>query len=281
MTENNTNPEVEELHQQIKDVEPQLSNQKKNNQSNSEEVGLKLFRLENFVHELQFIVHTHQEIYIPLVHLAGYSLLLLALIDYIYLFIPSYFLNPVWELQLMAKLVERVPLPLIGILLVFYGDRVRSKAEKTLLRFLSFASMGVGVLFILLLPLNVVDSFRVNTQNNIQANQQLTQQTAPLEQLKQKVNAANSKEELVRILSSENPQAPPLEISNIQKFKSTVFNNIDKAEKEAQKQNQAQLAQSSATILRNAIRYFLGCLICGVFFMYIGYLAYRIMQING
>jgi hypothetical protein len=140
--------------------------------------------------------------------------------------------------------------------------------------------MVVGVLFILLIPLGTVDTFRVNTENNLQVTQQLNQQIAPLQNLKQKVNAANSKEELVTLLSSGNPEAPPLGISNPQKFKSTVLDNLAKAETNARKQNQEQLEQRRSTLLKDGIRYLLGCIICGAFFMYIGYLAWRLIPIN-
>jgi hypothetical protein len=57
----------------------------------------------------------------------GYGLLLLALFDILEMFIPPGFMNPAWEFQTFGALVERVPVPLIGFVLVFYGEKYSRK----------------------------------------------------------------------------------------------------------------------------------------------------------
>lgn len=58
-----------------------------------------------------------------LFHVIGYGLLLFFLFDIVDLFFPPRFMNPIWEFQTIGALIERVPLPLIGLVLVFYGEK--------------------------------------------------------------------------------------------------------------------------------------------------------------
>jgi hypothetical protein len=236
--------------------------------------------LETLFHNLNAQVQGNEQLYVPLVHLVGYALLGLAFIDYINLFIPSHFTNPYWELQLISLVVDHVPLPLVGMMLVFYGHRFRGRIEKVVMRILAWAALTVGVLYLLLIPLLVVDSFRVNTEYNIEVIEQLNRQTFPLQNLKKKVTAAQSTTELLSLVNSENAQAPPLKISNPEEFKQTILGNIDKASAEAKKQSDAQLKQRRKSLLQDAIRYLLGCLICGAFFISVGRIALTLIPTN-
>ena len=58
---------------------------------------------------------------LPIIRWIGYGLLLLALFDVIEMFIPARFMNSNWEFQTFGALVERVAVPLIGFVLVFFA----------------------------------------------------------------------------------------------------------------------------------------------------------------
>jgi len=53
--------------------------------------------------------------------IAGYGLLGLSLFDIID--ILSHFGDPGWEFQIVRNLVERAPVPLLGLVLVFVGEK--------------------------------------------------------------------------------------------------------------------------------------------------------------
>ena len=73
-----------------------------------------------------------------LFRLVGYGLLALSLFDYVNIFIPPNFTNPVWEFQMMGEAIEKTPVPLIGSILVFYGkDDFRKDLEEYILKILS------------------------------------------------------------------------------------------------------------------------------------------------
>lgn len=80
----------------------------------------------------------------------GYGLLLLALFDTIEVLTPPQFTNPAWEFQTIGALVERVPVPLLGLVLVFFwgifqSQPIRRNFPENLVVVLSFARRFVSV----------------------------------------------------------------------------------------------------------------------------------------
>ena len=58
-----------------------------------------------------------------ILRLVGYGLLVMAIIDLLFLLIPPQLMNPLWEFQTMGAIVERIPVTLLGIVLVYYGEK--------------------------------------------------------------------------------------------------------------------------------------------------------------
>ena len=111
--------------------------------------------------------------------LSGYALLLLSLFDLVEKLIPLQLMNPVWEFQTLGEIVERVPLPLLGLVLVFYGENYRRvRGEIYLLKFLSWLALLLGVAFWLLIPLGVSNTIRIERQNQEQIVAQVDQKKA-------------------------------------------------------------------------------------------------------
>ena len=116
----------------------------------------------------------------------GYGLLLLAFFDIVEMLIPSNFMNAAWEFQTFGALVERVPVPLIGLALVFYGElHSRSKWEFFSLKFLSWLSLLLALLFIFLIPLGVLNTVRLSKRSVAQVSNVSQQQIAQAEQIEQ------------------------------------------------------------------------------------------------
>ena len=117
----------------------------------------------------------------PLFRVVGYALLALSLFDVIDIFIPALFTNPAWEFQMVRSLVERVPVPLLGAVLVFSGEK-----SLKIFKVLSWVCLLVGVLFFLLVPLGISASLRLNSQSAQELNTRVTQQANQLQQLQVK-----------------------------------------------------------------------------------------------
>lgn len=206
-----------------------------------------------------------------LFRLAGYGLLALSLFNIVDIFIPPRFTDPVWEFQMGRNLVESAPVSLLGLVLVL-------SAEKSFrfFKFLSGACLVVGVLFLLLLPLGVSCTWRLDQQNKLK----LTQQAAQLQQLKDQVSKATTAQEIGNILTRLSPQSRPPEINNPQQLKSKLLSEIAQAEKKVNAQAEANIANTRLLLVKNALKWNLGALVCGVVFLSIWRSTSRVLKAN-
>lgn len=220
---------------------------------------------------------------IRMLRLVGYVLLLLSCFDIISLFIPARFMNPEWEVQVMTELVERVAVPLIGLALVFYQDiRLRVKLEIVLLRGFSWAALGVGVAYLLLLPLLVVNSFRLDTVLIGQANTFVEQRMTQTEQIQQRLRQAISKTEVNALFTRWSGQAIPsiLMDKDLPELKRDLLATIDKGKPNIRKQAEATGLEQRLKLLKTVLKTFLGAVISGFCFLYIWSLTTWIRQLR-
>ena len=99
-----------------------------------------------------------------LLRFAGYGLLLLALSNFADALIPPRFGQDAgWEFSTLGKLVGTSPVPIIGLILVFYGEATaRSPLGKTILKILSWLSLVLSILFIVMLLIGISAAIRIN-----------------------------------------------------------------------------------------------------------------------
>lgn len=206
----------------------------------------------------------NQEWFGPLFRLAGYCLLALTFLDLLNIFIPFRFTDPGWEFQLVNQLVERVPVPLIGLVLVLIGEQ-----NFRIFKFLSWASLVVGILFFLLIPLAISSAWRIQQQNDLQFSQRATQnqqRTAQIQQVKTQLNQANTPEQISQVLRNLNPQNAPVQIKNPEAVKKQVLAQIAQAEQVTKSEADAQ-ANNRFALIKNAVRLVLGSLISATIFL--------------
>lgn len=201
----------------------------------------------------------------------GYGLLTLAVFDVINILIPPRLMNPTWEFQTIGALVERVPVPLLGLVLIFYeGANLRGKFEKTVLKVLSWASLVVGVLYLLLIPLALGNTWRINGQNNAQVTAQSSQRLAQIQQIKSQLNNATP-QELNNLLSRLSSQGRAPNIGNSGELKNQLASEIAQAEKTLKAQSETSKKSTRLALLKNSIKWNLGALVSGVLFIHIWY----------
>lgn len=205
-----------------------------------------------------------------LLRVIGYCLLILALFDTIDILVPPHFMDPAWEIQTIGQLVERVPVPLLGLGLVFYPKSdFRSKWEGLPNKFLSWASLLAGVLFLLLVPLLVVDNSRIDDQINYQINTQVTQQLSGLEQVEKQLNKATTAQDIDGVIARLNLKGLPPNIKNQRQLKSRILSEITKAKKTIRSQALAAGADRRSALLRSSFKWLLEALVSGATFIYI------------
>ncbi len=202
----------------------------------------------------------------------GYILLILAAIDVINILIPFRFTNPVWEFQMIGALVEHAPLPLIGSIFVFFGEKdYRNKIEIYILNFISWAALLAGCLFLflLLLPLGINNTWRINNQNYVQITKQSAQPMSQIRQAKELLNKAKTNEELNQVFKSLNPQKNTPELKNPQEVKTQLLLQIGQLEKNVNNQVQATQGNTRKELIKNSVKWNLGALVCSFAFIWI------------
>jgi len=198
--------------------------------------------------------------------LTGYALLLLTLVDTLAIVLPPQLLDPAWELETIGRLVERTPVPLIGLTLIAAGGRrFRQSLDRYCFKVIPALAIVLGMLFCLMIPLGISNSLRLRDQNQT-ASATLVQQAADLQSLEQRL--------------SEAPAADVAEWA--QQFQPQLAKGQDQEEVKsgvlAQLQaNQGNLraqinrsAQQPTQLIKRTIKWLVGALIAGLSFIYIG-----------
>lgn len=200
----------------------------------------------------------------------GYGLLLLALFDLIATLIPLNFRNPLWQFETMGAIVERVAVPLIGLVLVFFGEeKFRSSFEQKLLKFLRWLCLLVGILFFLLIPLGLVSTIQVKKINDIQIDGQFKQQKSRIERVEKQLNIIQD-QDLENFIKS---QGRSLDGQSPQQAKDQFLEKIKKDKKQLQTQFEQAKATRRLTVLKNLAKWSLGSLVSGILFIYIWFLT--------
>jgi predicted PurR-regulated permease PerM len=196
----------------------------------------------------------------------GYGLLILSVLDTIAVLIPANFGNRLWELQTIGAIVERVPVPLLAMALIFFGEGYdRRGLENLFLKLLSWVCLLLGLVFLLMLPLGIFGTINVNTQNNQQITNQANQQLAQLQQVEQRLTKG-SPEDLRTLAGELSRLGVPANTDNPQQLKDQILSRITPAKEQLNKQKAAVESNQRLTLFKNSVKWLLGALISSVLF---------------
>jgi hypothetical protein len=198
-----------------------------------------------------------------ILRVVGYGLLLMALVDFVFLLIPPQLMNPLWQFQTIGAMIERIPVSLLGLVLIFYGEKSdRTPIETNILKVLSWASLLVAVILMLVIPLNISNSLRIYHQHNATTNAQFVAQKENIQQFKEQLTAANSKDEIRVILEQQAKQSVNIPDSvNTQKLKTDILTNLQKNQDNITSQTESFRGQKRSLLLKQCLKWNLGALI--------------------
>lgn len=206
-----------------------------------------------------------------LVRWLGYGLLLLALLDLGAILIPLRLMDPVWEFGSIGAIVERIPVPLIGFVMVFWGEQeYRRPGEKVIVKSLSWIALSLALVLLVLIPLCVVTSFRIHNLRIANVNLFRGQRLALVQQLEGKLNETNSVVEFQSLLTRSLNNRLPANFDPSQPLPEIKANIPDLlAPSRAEIERQAQVAQEQAEnarpgLIKRTVKWSLGALIGAV-----------------
>lgn len=209
-----------------------------------------------------------------LLNVFGYGLLVLAGLDVLSIVIPPQLTNPAWELQTIGQLVERVPVFLLGFIAVFYrySGQIR-RSEMLILKGLSWLALVIGVIYYLMLPLGISNTFRIDAQNQTQVSAQLSQQQERFQVLKQELEKATTDAEVQRLVGALAQQNTLPNLENPQQLKENLLNRMDIVEQNIQAQAKATRSNQRKVLFKDSVKWNLGALISGTLFLWVWYLT--------
>ena len=216
-------------------------------------------------------VHDRQVFSLALIRLVGYGLFLMAIIDFISLTIPPQLMNPTWELQTTGALVERIPVTLLGIALIYYGERNdRVPIEQFTLKWLSWLSLILAIAFFLSIPLSISNSIRVYHSQNAKLTIQVNQKIEPINKFKQQLKSASSVEQIQNTLQLQTRRRINIPDSvDANNLKNDLIDKISDQEKQLQSQATKMRSKRAKIIIKNCLKWNIGSLISACIFLFI------------
>lgn len=204
--------------------------------------------------------------------LAGYCLLLLGLFDLGEILIPPVLLNPRWEFNAFGQIIERVPVMLIGLAFIFIGGREeRLRWESLLLKVLSWLCLVASVSYLLLMPLGVVNTWRIDRQNQQQIESQIAGFQEQASQAKTQVDSVRTQEDLVELVQAFSGQNLSLaeDAPGMEDIKEQIVRSVEENEAGLVAQAEETLQSRRRGLLEKSVKWNLGTLVASLTYFFI------------
>lgn len=130
---------------------------------------------------------------VALIHWIGYGLLVFGFLDIFFLLISLSWATPGWFLLVLEQYVAFVPVLLIGFGLAFFGElKPRLLWEVFLIRWLSWSTLILSAIFLILIPLGIYSTIQVVDQTRQSLEQKGQYDVSRLEAVQKKLSESNS-----------------------------------------------------------------------------------------
>lgn len=206
-----------------------------------------------------------------LIRYAGYGLLLLAFFDFMEIIFSFNLMNSGKIMEVFGQFIERIPVPLIGLVLVSYGGKtVRYKIEESILLVLSWLSLLIAISLFLLMPLSIADTIHTDRFNGMEFDNQKTAKIAEVELIEKNLEQVTTQVEVRNLLSYF--EDVPEEISESSQSYITqeeAGNIIDSGKKNIIKEINIAKTQQRQMLIKSSVKWNLGALISGALFILI------------
>jgi hypothetical protein len=199
----------------------------------------------------------------------GYGFLVFALIDAIHILLTVQPGQPTWLLQMAGQFVERVVVPLLGFTLIFFGEYYgRKGGEKLGLAILSWLCMVLAVVFLLMVPPIIFQTWQANSQAQAVVGKQVEQQLNQLSQLEAQL-ARSKPEELKALATQLQGLGVSVDPTKPEEVKAQVQARIKTVRDQVQTQAQGATSGQTANLWKNAVKWSLGAIVSAVLFVYL------------
>lgn len=224
--------------------------------------NLRFPRLPNPFQTL-FIGATDYEGFFIILIWLGYTITLVSLIDYAVILYPIQLTNTSWEFQIINRIVNNAWFFLLGLILIFIPSRAKiSRFELSFLKPFRWAIFLGGVLFILAIPLTLLNGNRLHQRTVTQLSQQQGNQQEQLNTLKDALEEESlSFFQLQQLRDRLNIETVP-ESSSVEQV---LIAKIEERKQQLREENNNQKQASFRQLYGQAIRNSVASLLIGAF----------------
>ena len=224
--------------------------------------NIKLPSVKNPFANLPFVIDDRQGFFIILNWL-GYVLLFASAVDYFLIIYPPQLTNPQWELQTFGRLVNNAWVALMGLILVFLPTRTKIRRfELKSLSFLRWFALVMGIVFILLIPLGIVNSQRIDQRTSEQIAQQQQARQEQLNNIEEAVQTQDIPPEQLQQLGDALGVEGESSEANIRE---ALIQQIEQERQQLRQQVAAAKSDRLQELIRRAVRTNIGALLIGTF----------------
>jgi len=209
--------------------------------------------------------------YYPLIPLIGYGFLGLWLFDQIGLIFPLKIAEPAWIVETLGQVSERIPTVWIGLLLVFFRRQgYTRKWEVGILKFLSWLSLVLAIIYLLMTPMLIGNTVRVyrliDTQIEAKSSQQVQKLKSAMDQIKQ-----TKEQDISTYLQYRNNQQINTQGLTPSQFKESLLLQADKNLSELQANTQSFKDSQLGDLIKKTIKWTFGNLVSALICFWIWY----------
>ncbi|NEP18757.1 MAG: hypothetical protein F6J97_17960 [Leptolyngbya sp. SIO4C1] len=202
---------------------------------------------------------------VGILRMVGYGLLVMGSLNIADVVLPFQMMDPVWEMQTAGAIVDGVPIPLLGLMLVFFGEEgVRKPWEFFIARLLSWACLLCAVLFLMLIPLIGSHAIRINERIIAQGSNQIQQQMEQLAEIEQQLDGASNDE--IRSFLASQGVAFEDESADV---RGELLSRLSTIKAETEAQNAEIVRNRRRAIYKNVMKWGIGSLVSSFVFLWI------------
>ena len=204
-----------------------------------------------------------------ILRLVGYGLLIMAVVNVSFLLIHPQLRDPLWEFQTLGAIIERIPFTLLGIVLVYYGEKSdRAPIETSILKSLSWFSLISAIVLLLAIPLNISNSFRIYYQQNTTNSSQSIAQKDALEHFRQQLETVDTRDGIKAILQQQAQINIPASI-DIKNLKTNILIDLQTNRDNITSQIRSFRGQKRSLLFKKCLQWNFGASIAAILFLLI------------
>ena len=195
--------------------------------------------------------------------LIGYGLFLVTVINIGMSIAPLQLTNPLWKFQTGGEIIERTPFILLGMVLIYYGEK-GSSVENAISKTLSWLSLVLAILLLSIIPLNISNTWHYQ-QQTILSDRQISQKDT-IQQFKQQLTAAKSESEISAVFQQQVRAIDLSDLLNLQQLKNNVLSDLS-GDRDALVDSKASLKNQRSNLFEKCLGWNLGALVAATLFL--------------